>query len=78
MSADRVRECNMDHDILHVGYVIDPSVQGTISLSSGRPIGKKDILFALETALKVSNFALVRDAGGYPAQGPHDLAAGRG
>jgi general secretion pathway protein D len=34
-------------DIMGVGYVIDPRVQGTISLSSGRPIAKKDMLFVL-------------------------------
>ena len=40
-------------DILSVGYVIDPRAQGTISLSSGRPIAKKDMLFVLENALRV-------------------------
>jgi len=36
-------------DILGVGYTIDPRVQGTITLSSGRPIAKADALFFLET-----------------------------
>src|SRR5215467_8890798 len=31
-------------DILQVGYLIDPRVQGTVSLSSGRPVPKSDIL----------------------------------
>jgi len=31
-------------DILGVGYTIDPRVQGNVSLSSGRPVPKKDIL----------------------------------
>src|SRR6201999_356200 len=52
-------------DILGVGYTIDPRVQGTVSLSSGRPVPKKDILFALESALRVSNVALVREGKGY-------------
>jgi general secretion pathway protein D len=53
-------------DILGVGYTIDPRVQGTVSLASGRPVPKSDILFVLENALRLSNVALVRDAsGGY-------------
>jgi general secretion pathway protein D len=52
-------------DILGVGYTIDPRVQGTISLASGRPIPKADILFVLENALRVSNVVLVRETAGY-------------
>jgi type II secretory pathway component GspD/PulD (secretin) len=52
-------------DILGVGYTIDPRVQGTVSLASGRPVPKSDILFLLENALSLSNVALVHDAWGY-------------
>jgi general secretion pathway protein D len=52
-------------DILGVGYTIDPRVQGTISLASGRPVPKSDILYVLENALRLSNVALVRDRTGY-------------
>ena len=52
-------------DIMGVGYTIDPRVQGTVSLASGRPVPKSDILFVLENALRVSNVVLVRDARGY-------------
>ena len=52
-------------DILGVGYTIDARVQGTVSLASGRPVPKKDILYVLESALRVSNVALVRDPRGY-------------
>ena len=52
-------------DILNLGYIVDPRAQGTISLSSGRPIPKKDMLFVLENALKANGLALVRDAAGY-------------
>src|SRR3984893_7758536 len=52
-------------DILGVGYTIDPRVQGTITLASGRPVSKTDILFVLENALRMSNVALVRDRSGY-------------
>jgi general secretion pathway protein D len=52
-------------DIMGLGYTIDPRVQGTVSLASGRPVPKNDILFVLENALRVSNVVLVRDARGY-------------
>ncbi|MCP3401800.1 type II secretion system secretin GspD [Bradyrhizobium sp. CCGB20] len=52
-------------DILGVGYVIDPRVQGNISLSSGRPIPKSDVAYALENALRIGGVAMVRDDTGY-------------
>ena len=52
-------------DILNVGYVIDPRTQGVISLSSGRPIARKDMLFVLENALRANNMVLLRDPMGY-------------
>jgi hypothetical protein len=52
-------------DILGVGYIIDPRVQGTVTLTSGRPVSKGDVLYVLESALRVSNVALVRDTNGY-------------
>ena len=53
-------------DILEVGYVIDPRVQGAVvSLTSVRPVPKADILFVLESALHMGGFDLVRDNGGY-------------
>jgi len=52
-------------DILGVGYTIDPRVQGTVSLASGRPVPKADILFVLENALRMSNVVLMHDPAGY-------------
>ncbi len=52
-------------DILGVGYIIDPRVQGTITLASGRAVSKADVLFVLENALRMSNVAMVRDRNGY-------------
>ncbi len=52
-------------DVLGVGYVIDPKVQGSISLSSGRPVEKKDMLYVLENALSANNLVMVRNASGY-------------
>jgi general secretion pathway protein D len=51
-------------DILGVGYIIDPRVQGTVTLSSGRPIPKSVLILVLENALRMSNVALVADGGG--------------
>lgn len=52
-------------DILGVGYVIDPRVDGTISLASARPVAKGDMLYVLESALRTANVGLVRDGAGY-------------
>jgi general secretion pathway protein D len=63
-------------DILNVGYVIDPRAQGTISLSSGRPVPKSDMLFVLENALRVNNLVLIRDPVGYRIVPATDGAVG--
>ena len=52
-------------DIMQVGYTIDPRVQGTVSLVSVRPVPKSDIIFVLESALRLSGVVLLRDASGY-------------
>jgi general secretion pathway protein D len=52
-------------DILQTGYTIDPRVQGSVSLVSVRPVPKSDIIFVLESALRISGVALVRDTAGY-------------
>ena len=64
-------------DILGVGYVIDPRAQGTVSLSSARAVPRKDLIYVLESALRVSNIALVRDGRSYRLVPTADaLAAG--
>jgi general secretion pathway protein D len=52
-------------DILHVGYTIDPRVQGTVSLVSVRPVAKSDMVFVLENALRLSGVVLLGDTTGY-------------
>jgi general secretion pathway protein D len=52
-------------DILATGYSIDPRVQGTVSLASGRPVPKSDILYVLENALRLSGVVIIRDTAGY-------------
>ncbi|HUD87902.1 MAG TPA: type II secretion system protein GspD, partial [Xanthobacteraceae bacterium] len=51
-------------DILGVGYTIDPRVQGTVTIASGRPVPKNDLILVLESALRMSNVVLVAGAGG--------------
>lgn len=51
-------------DILETGYTIDPRVQGTVTLASGRAVPKSDLLYVLENALRMSNVALVREGRG--------------
>lgn len=53
------------HDILGFGYTIDPRVKGTVNLASARPVPKSDIIFVIESALRLSGVVLVRDGGGY-------------
>jgi general secretion pathway protein D len=64
-------------DILGLGYLVDPRVQGTVTLASGRPVPKGDLLFVLENALRLSGAALVRDKRGYIVL-PSAEAAGTG
>jgi general secretion pathway protein D len=52
-------------DIMGLGYSIDPRIQGTVSLASGRPVPRSDMLFVLENALRASNVVLVKDGQGY-------------
>src|SRR5205807_4524945 len=47
-------------DILKVGYVIDARFQGTVSLASVRPVPKSDIVYVLESALRLGGIGLVR------------------
>lgn|SRR5579883_470649 len=64
-------------DTLGLGYAIDPRVQGTVTISSGRPIPKPQLLYVLDSALRMSNAVLVHDAGGYRIV-PADEAVGSG
>jgi general secretion pathway protein D len=52
-------------DVLSVNYTLDPRAQGSLTLSSSRPVPKRDLLFVLESALHANNLALIHEAGGY-------------
>ena len=46
-------------------YEIDPRAQGTVTLATGRPISKKDVLFVLESGLRANNLVMIREGAGY-------------
>ncbi|HXW30269.1 MAG TPA: type II secretion system secretin GspD [Xanthobacteraceae bacterium] len=48
-------------DTLGLSFVVDPRVQGSITLASNGPIARKDVLPVFESVLRMSNAALVRD-----------------
>lgn len=48
-------------DILQQNFVVDPRVQGTVTLASVGPISRKDVLPAFESALRMQNAAVVHD-----------------
>nr|WP_233287141.1 type II secretion system secretin GspD [Bradyrhizobium oropedii] len=48
-------------DSLGMNYVIDPRVQGTITLASTQPIPRKDVLPIFENTLRVLNAAVLRE-----------------
>jgi len=63
-------------DVLGVSYVVDPHAQGSITLSTGRPIAKKDMLFVLENALHANNLNMVREGSGYKIVPANDGGVG--
>jgi general secretion pathway protein D len=68
-------------DMLQLGYVIAPNVQGSISLHTANPLPREAVLPAFEDALSVAGAALVPSGAGYeivPLQGAsHSGALGR-
>ena len=52
-------------DILRVDYVIDPSVQGRITIKSTEAVSPADIFNVLESALAMSNISIVRQGKTY-------------
>ena len=50
-------------DLLKLSYVIDPAVQGAVTLRTSTPLPRSDVLPALENALRLSGIALVQADG---------------
>jgi general secretion pathway protein D len=75
-------------DTLRLPFAVDPSVQGTITVETPRPIQRADVLAFFEQALTNANLALVQRAGVYtvvpggvargeaPVVGPADTGFG--
>ncbi|MCB1379277.1 MAG: type II secretion system secretin GspD [Alphaproteobacteria bacterium] len=50
-------------ETLGLSYVVDPRVQGTVTLSSSGPLSARDLLRAFEAALRLNSAALVQTDG---------------
>lgn len=46
-------------DLLRVSYVVDPTVQGAMTLQTGRPIPRASVIDVLSSALQVNGLALI-------------------
>ncbi len=47
-------------DTLQLGYIVDPGVRGGVSMQTGAPVSRQDLLPLLETLLRMNNATLVR------------------
>jgi general secretion pathway protein D len=67
-------------NLLHVSYVVDPAVQGAITLQTGQPIPRGRVLSTLADALQISGVALAQRDGVYElvpiASAPRQSALG--
>jgi general secretion pathway protein D len=52
-------------DTLQLNYTIEPTLVGTMTISSARPVARDDLLPILEAALQINGAALVKSADGY-------------
>lgn len=52
-------------DLLGVNYIIDPAVQGSVTMETGRPLTKELLLPTLETLLRMNKAALLYKDGVY-------------
>lgn len=52
-------------DALQVNYVVDPRVQGTVTLQTSRPVSKDALVDILESALAVNGAGIIRRASSY-------------
>jgi general secretion pathway protein D len=66
-------------DILKLNYVVEPTVQGTVSIQTSRPLAESALLPTLETLLRLNGAALVESGGGFKvvplAQAPRETRA---
>ncbi len=65
-------------DILGLTYTVDPRVSGPISLSSARPVAKRDLLPLYESALKIANAVLVKEGPLHKVMPAGEVSSGGG
>lgn len=63
-------------DTLKQAYIIDPRVQGTVTLSTGRAVSRDDLLKSFEAAVKLNNGAMIADRSGYRIIPASEAASG--
>jgi general secretion pathway protein D len=47
-------------DTLQLGYIVDPGVRGGVSMQTGAPVSRQELLPLLETLLRMNNATLVK------------------
>ncbi|HDK38580.1 MAG TPA: type II secretion system protein GspD [Thiolapillus brandeum] len=52
-------------DTLKLGYIVDPGVRGGVSMQTGAPLSRNDLLPLLETLLRMNNATLVQKANAF-------------
>ena len=52
-------------DVLQVPYTLDPSVAGTVTMATGGPVARTDLLMFFETALQANGLILVAEGRGF-------------
>lgn len=52
-------------EVLKVNYVVDPKVKGRVNFRTTNPIPKDDVLPTIETVLRLSGIAVVKERGLY-------------
>jgi general secretion pathway protein D len=65
-------------DTLKVPYYYDPRVQGQVTLATGRPVTRDELLAVLENALKMNSAVLMNGDGHYRITPAADALAGEG
>lgn len=63
-------------DTLKLPYFYDPRVQGQITLSTGKPVSREELLSVLESALKMNNGVLAASGNGYRITPAGEAVAG--
>ena len=65
-------------DILGLTYTIDSRVTGPVSLSSARPVAKRDLLPLYESAIKLANATLIKEGPLHKVMPISEISAGGG